>query len=58
MNIQTYTDDGHRQYDLSHVNDQISVSELIEILYQNKVLTVKDVNALLPLGFEMVVENK
>lgn len=54
MKIQIYTDDSYRQVDLDHVVDEIDTVQLIELLFKNKVLSVSDVNSLLPSGFEVV----
>lgn len=54
MKIQIYTDDGYKQVDLDHVIDEIDITEVIKLLFENKVLSTDDVNSLLPPGFEVV----
>jgi hypothetical protein len=54
MKIQIYTDDGYQQCDLDHVADEIDITEVIKLLFKNKILSEEDVNLLLPKGFEVV----
>ena len=54
MKLQIYTDDGYKQVELEHVEADIDVVALIDMLYTKKILSAYDVNQLLPVGFEVV----
>lgn len=48
MKMQTYTDDGYKPVDISQVEIEMTTIELIELMYDKKLLSALDVNTLLP----------
>ena len=54
MKVEIYTDDGYVESGICNIELNINIGELVEMLYQKKILSESDVNSILPSGCQVV----